>query len=133
MTTPIEIAFVEQRTYVLYPGQTSAYLKAYQDEGLHVQLPVLGNLVGYYSVEVGGLNTVIHMWAFTSHDERELRRARLQANPDWQAYWAKVRPMIVSQQSIFLKPAAFFSERLSSMMGAVIAAPLSKPNASSTP
>lgn len=112
------IALVEQRTYTLATGQTGAYLKLYEAEGLPVQLPILERLAGYYSVEVGELNTVVHLWAFTSLDDREARRARLQADPRWQAYWAKVRPLILSQQSVFLKPAPFFARRLSLMLGA---------------
>ena len=112
------IAFVEQRTYTLAVGQAGAYLKLYEAEGLPVQLPIFERLAGYYSVEVGSLNTVVHLWAFTSHEDRDARRARMQADPRWQAYWAKVRPMIVSQQSIFLKPAPFFVPSLSLMLDA---------------
>ncbi len=90
-----------------------------------MQLPLLGWLVGYYSVEVGGLNAVTHLWAFASHADREARRARLQADPDWQAYWVKVRPLILSQQSSFLKPAPFFGRRLATMLHAADAAPQS--------
>jgi hypothetical protein len=74
--------------------------------------------VGYYSVEVGTLNTVVHLWAYTSQADREARRARMQANPAWQAYWAKVRQLIVTQQTVFLKPAPFFTDRLGRMLAA---------------
>jgi hypothetical protein len=113
------ISFVEQRTYALAVGQTAAYFKLYQAEGLPLQLEILQRLVGYYSVEVGGLNTVTHLWAYASLEERELRRARLLAHPGWQAYWAQARNLIVNQQSTFLKPAPFFASRLSDMLGAV--------------
>lgn len=112
------IAFVEQRTYTLGVGQIGAYLKLYEAEGLPVQLAILERLVGYYSVEVGSLNTVVHLWAFSGHDDRDARRARMQADPAWAAYWAKARPLVVAQQSIFLKPAPFFAGRLSAMLGA---------------
>ena len=39
---------VEQRTYTLYPGQHLKYLEAYEKEGLEIQRPILGNLVGYF-------------------------------------------------------------------------------------
>ena len=110
------IAFVEQRTYTLMAGQVPAYLKLYEAEGLPVQLEVLQRLVGYYSVDVGPLNTVVHLWAFISHEDRDARRARMQAAPAWQTYWAKARQLVVSQQCAILKPAAFFADRLNTMV-----------------
>ncbi len=116
MTTPT-FALVEQRTYGLATGQLPAYLKLYEAEGYALQLEILKHCMGYYSVEVGGLNTVTHLWAFTSYQDREERRARMAASAQWQAYWAKARLLIVSQQSVLLKPAPFFSPRLSQMLG----------------
>jgi hypothetical protein len=106
------ITLIEQRTYQLGVGQVSAYLKLYEAEGLPVQWPVLGCLLGYYSVESGGLNTVVHQWGFTGHADRDARRALLQANPAWQAYWAQARALVIAQQSMFLKPAPFFATPL---------------------
>ena len=98
---------VEQRIYTLHPGQAPAYLKAYEAEGLAIQKPILGRLVGYYSTEFGTLNQVIHMWAYESVQEREERRARLMADPAWQAYVGKVRGMIITQENKLLIPAPF--------------------------
>ena len=55
-------------------------------KGLAVQKRILGHLVGYYSVEVGPLNQVVHLWAYDSLDERAKRRAALWADPEWLAY-----------------------------------------------
>lgn len=120
-------SIVEQRTYTLAVGQTAAYLKLYETEGLPVQLEILQHMVGYYSVEVGGLNTVTHLWAFASHDDRDARRARLQTHVGWQRYWAQVKPLIVSQHSTFLKPAPFFVQRLQCMLGAAQASATPSP------
>jgi hypothetical protein len=111
------IALVEQRTYLLAPGQVPTYLKLYETEGFPVQIEILQHLLGYYSVEVGPLNTVVHLWGFSHHADREARRSRLQASAQWQSYWAKVRPLILSQQSNFLKPAPFFAPRLQAIAG----------------
>lgn len=108
--------FVEQRTYTLFPGKLPEYLRLYETEGFPVQVPVLGNLVGYYAVEVGPLNTVIHQWAFDSSADRDARRSDLLALPAWRTYWAKVQPLVVSQESRFLKPAPFFRDRLRNML-----------------
>lgn len=98
---------VEERIYTLHPGQAGAYLKAYEAEGMAIQKRILGRMVGYYQTEFGTLNQVIHMWAYEDLNERAERRAALFADPDWLAYVAKVRPMILKQENRLLLPAPF--------------------------
>lgn len=112
------LTLVEQRTYTLLPGRVPEYMALYQAQGLPVQLPILSRLLGYYSVEVGALNTVVHLWGFADHADREARRARLQASAPWRAYWAQARELIVAQQTVFLKPAPFFTAPLAAMAAA---------------
>jgi hypothetical protein len=99
--------FVEERIYTMHPGKIGDYIKAYAAEGLAIQKPILGRLVGYYSTEFGPLNQVIHMWGYESLAERAERRTKLFANQDWLNYLAKVRPFIASQESKLLIPAPF--------------------------
>ena len=47
---------------------------------------ILGHLVGYYGVEVGGLNQVVHLWAYDSLDDRAKRRAELWADKDLEVF-----------------------------------------------
>ncbi len=98
---------VEERIYTLQPGQAPAYIRLYEAEGMAIQKPILGRMVGYYSTEFGPLNQVIHLWAYESLAEREERRARLLADERWQAYAAKVRPMVINQENKLLNPAPF--------------------------
>jgi hypothetical protein len=98
---------VEERIYTLQPGQAAAYLAAYEAEGLAIQKPILGRMVGYYSTEFGPLNQVIHLWAYEDLAERTERRGRLLADPAWKAYAAKVRPMVLTQDNKLLLPAPF--------------------------
>ncbi|NDG47934.1 MAG: NIPSNAP family protein [Rhodospirillales bacterium] len=100
---------VEQRTYTLHPGTAGQYLKLYETEGMAIQKPILGRLVGYYQTEFGTLNQVIHMWAYESLDERAAKRARLGADPAWQAYIGKTRPLIITQENKLLIPAPFLT------------------------
>jgi NIPSNAP len=100
---------VEERIYTLHAGQAPAYLRLYAAEGLAIQKPILGRMVGYYSTEFGPLNQVIHLWAYDSLQEREERRARLLADERWKAYVAKVRPMVQSQENKLLLPAPFMT------------------------
>lgn len=98
---------VEERIYTLHAGQAPAYLRAYEQEGMAIQKPILGRMVGYYQSEFGPLNQVVHLWAYEDLKERAERRARLAADEGWKAYVAKVRPMIVSQENKLLVPAPF--------------------------
>lgn len=99
---------VEMRTYTLALGATGRYFKLYGEKGLAIQKRILGHLVGYYAVEVGGLNKVIHLWAYDSMEERARRRAELWADKDWLAYAGEVGTMVVAQENQILTPAPFF-------------------------
>lgn len=98
---------VEERIYTLHPGKTGEYLKNYEEHGLPVQLPILGNLIGYFSTEFGPLNQIIHIWGYDSFEDRTARRAELFKSEGWHAYLAKARPMIAWQENKLLTPAPF--------------------------
>jgi NIPSNAP len=98
---------VEERIYTLRPGAAPDYLRLYEAEGLEVQRPTLGRLIGYFHTEIGPQNEIVHLWAYRDHAERQERRQRLLAHDRWREYVQKVRPMIVSQQNKILVPAPF--------------------------
>jgi hypothetical protein len=102
---------VEMRSYTLQPGKIASYLKLYEGEGMAIQKRILGRMVGYYSTEIGPLNQVVHMWAYEDLKERAEKRAVLAADPGWQAYVAKMIPMMVTQESKILNPAPFFTPK----------------------
>ena len=66
---------VEYADLHLGAGRHRPVLRLYREKGLAVQKRILGHLVGYYAVEVGELNKVVHLWAYDSLDERAERRA----------------------------------------------------------
>lgn len=98
---------VEQRTYTLKPGAVAEWLKRYQEEGLAIQQPILGTLVGYFFTETGPLNQIVHMWAFEDFADRDRRRATLKADSRWTRYLATVSQHLVAQESRILIPAPF--------------------------
>lgn len=100
---------VEQRTYTTQAGKINDYLALYEAEGLAIQKPILGRMVGYYRTEIGPLNQVIHMWAYKDLNERAERRAKLMADKGWQAYVAKMRPLLATMESKILVAAPFFT------------------------
>ena len=111
--------FVEERIYRLKIGAVPEYLRHYQESGMSVQLRHLPHMVGYYFTEVGGLNMVVHLWAYESLDQRDKCRAAMGADPDWQAYLGKIHPLMETQETRIMKCAPFFLERLKKMLAAV--------------
>jgi len=100
----------EMRTYRLKNGEIPAYLKVVEDEGIAIQKQHLGELVGYFFSEIGVINEIVHIWAFTSLDDREARRSRLLADTAWQAFLPKIRDLIEVAENKILKPAPFSPE-----------------------
>ena len=102
---------VEMRTYTLAVGATARYFQNYSEKGLAVQRRILGNLVGYYSVEIGPLNQVIHMWGYESLDDRARRRTQLWADEEWLAYIRDpaTAGLVIKQETQVLLPAPFFA------------------------
>ena len=111
--------YVEERMYTLQIGKAAEYLKHYENEGMAVQLRHLPYMVGYYFNEVGPQNLIVHMWAYDDLNQREKCRAQQQADPAWQAYLLKIRPLMISQETRIMKCAPFFVERLKKMLAAV--------------
>lgn len=99
---------VEMRTYTAHPGKWRDYLQLYEAEGLAVQKRILGRLVGYYTTEFGELNQIVHLWAYLDLNERADRRAALLQDPQWQAYVARMLPLLQRQESKILTPTRFF-------------------------
>jgi hypothetical protein len=98
---------VEMRTYVLHAGQLATFLGCMEREGLAIERPILGQLLGYYSSEIGTLNQVIHLWGFDSFEERTRRRQRLADDPAWQRFVPTVTPFIRDMRNQLLTPAPF--------------------------
>jgi len=98
---------VEERIYTLEVGKTAEYLRLYEQEGMPIQTRILGNMIGYFSSEIGELNLVVHMWGYESFEERTRRRAELMADAGWKDYVAKVRPFVLRQENRILIPAPF--------------------------
>ena len=98
---------VEMRSYVLQPGKLPEFLRLMAGEGIAIEQPVLGRLLGYYSVEIGSVNKVIHLWAYDSFEERQRRRAALAALPQWTQFVPKVLPLIREMHNELLNPVSF--------------------------
>ena len=110
--------FVEERIYTFHPGKLPEYLRLYTEEGMAIQTRYLPAMVGYYTSEIGTLNLLIHMWGYEDLKQRSELRAKMQADPAWQAYVKKIQPLIQHQESRILNPAPFFAPKLEAMLKA---------------
>lgn len=98
---------IEQRTYTVHPGKVPEYLALYEKEGLSVQTRHLPKMLGYFYTEIGDLNQIIHMWGYETLDHRTECRAKLVADPDWQALLNKLFTMLVKMETKILIPSNF--------------------------
>lgn len=98
---------VELRTYHIQPGKIQTWLSHYEKSGLPLQIRYLGNLIGFFTGEIGSINQVKHLWAYQSLAERETRRAALFNDPEWQEYRKNIPPVVLSQNNEILVPTGF--------------------------
>lgn len=97
----------EHRTYRLKNGTVPEYLRLVGEVGLPIQRRHLGQLIGYFTTDIGVLNEITHIWAFADHADRTQRRAELMADPDWQEFLPKIQVLIREGSSKILTPVPF--------------------------
>ena len=63
----------------------------------------------YLQAESGDLNTLVHLWAFESADDRARRRAAMMSDPEWQNYLglADEAGFLIDQRNSLMVPASF--------------------------
>lgn len=85
------------------------WLDKYAAEGLAIQKKYLGQFLGLYTTEIGNLHQIVFMWGYDSLQDRETRRAAMNADPQWEKYIEEVWAMdaIQSQDIKILRPASF--------------------------
>lgn len=97
---------VEMRTYQVHPGEAPEFLAHYEKNGLHI-ISRYAKLLGCWTKESGTLNSIVFMWAYDDFAHRSGQRAKLGADPEWQAFVPSLLPYLVHQESVFLNPAPF--------------------------
>ncbi|HTJ59287.1 MAG TPA: NIPSNAP family protein [Devosiaceae bacterium] len=96
----------EQRIYEVQAGKAPEFLRIYEAEGLAI-ITRYARLVGCWTTESGTLNSVVFIWAYDDFGHRSAQRAKLGADPAWQAFVPKILPFFVHQQSTFLNGVPF--------------------------
>ncbi|WP_100962190.1 NIPSNAP family protein [Bosea sp. FBZP-16] len=98
---------VEERIYRIRNGRMNRYLQLVREEGLAIQQPILGQLVGYFTTEIGALSQVTHMWAYADLEDRRVRRQQLADDPRWQAFLPRLVENIEQAENRILLPTDF--------------------------
>jgi hypothetical protein len=98
---------VEERIYRIRNGCIGRYLHLVRDEGLAIQQPILGHLLGYFTTEIGTLSQVVHWWAYADLEERRRRRQQLADDPRWQAFVPRLSELIEQAENRILLPTGF--------------------------
>jgi NIPSNAP len=98
---------VEERTYHVITGKLPEVVQMYEQEGIALQQGYLGNLIGWFTVDVGELSSVVSLWGYESYADRERRRAQLQADESWKSFLARLQPLLHTQWNRILVPTSF--------------------------
>jgi hypothetical protein len=98
---------LDERSYTVKPELLKFYLDTYVAEGMAIQVGHLGDLVGWFTTDVGVINEVVHIWRYEGLGERERRRAAMEADPAWLAFRAKTSHCVTRMHSRILRPTAF--------------------------
>ena len=89
---------VDARTYTVAAGKMPAYLEAYSSQGLPLQRKHGFELGGYFTVETGPLNQVVHYWKWQSAAHRQECRRALYADREWTEYRKSNSAGVIVQQ-----------------------------------
>lgn len=98
---------VEERTYHVHTGKLAEVVRLYDEEGIALQQELLGNLLGWFTVDVGELSSVVSLWGYENYAERERRRALLAADERWKAFVGKIQPLLHTQWNRIMLPTSF--------------------------
>jgi hypothetical protein len=113
-----KVMIVEERIYTFHPHKHVEFIKIYETESIHILRKHLGRQIGFFSNEVGVQNTIIHMWAYDSYEDRQQRRHALGSDAAWVALRPKVQPLLKSQTTRIMIPPPFFEPMLEAMLQA---------------
>ena len=100
---------LDVRTYRCRPGTIAAHLKLYDEHGKAPQFRCLGKPLAFLKTETGDVNEYVHIWKYDNAGDREAKRAKLWADPDWLAYTKKSAELgaLVSQTNRLMIPTDF--------------------------
>jgi hypothetical protein len=97
----------EMRTYQIKLGALARYLQLFESKGL----PIIARyctLVGFWTIETGQLNRVMHIWSFDDYAARGAARDRWWQDREWiEEYLPQALPMIEAQENALMSATRF--------------------------
>ena len=88
-------------------GKLPEVVKLYEQEGIALQQEYLGNLLGWFTVDVGELSSVVSLWGYEGYGERERRRARAAGRRALEGVPRRLQPLLHTQWNRILVPTSF--------------------------
>ncbi|MEM6662288.1 MAG: NIPSNAP family protein [Pseudomonadota bacterium] len=100
---------IDVRTYTVHPGTLPAHLELYERMGKPPQFRCLGEPLCYLKTETGDPNEYIHIWVYENAGDREAKRGKLWADPEWLAYVKASAELgaLKSQSNKLMNPVSF--------------------------
>jgi hypothetical protein len=80
---------LDVRAYRRRPGTISTHLEVYDQFGKGPQFRCLGTPLCYLRTETGDPNEYVHIWVYENAGDREAKRAKPWADPEWLVYVKK--------------------------------------------
>jgi len=97
----------EMRTYQIRPGALPRYLQLFESKGLLI-ISRYCTLVGFWTIETGRLNRVVHIWSFEDHEARREARELWWQDREWlEDYLPQALPLVEAQENAFLTATRF--------------------------
>ncbi len=98
---------IDERTYTCHPGKVKEFLEVYERLAKPIQWPIVGKPIGFFTIDTGTLNQVVHMWKYENMADREQRRLKLSSAPGWSAYVEASMPLLSGLENRILVPTSF--------------------------
>ncbi len=98
---------VDVRIYNIVPRMMKHYLKLFEEIALPIQRRHIGEPLGYFVVEHGALNQVIHFWGYENLSDLERRRNNRDADPAWSNYQSQTEGLVLSQENKLCRPTSW--------------------------
>lgn len=101
---------LDHRTYEVRPGTLAKHLELYEKHGMAAQRRHLGEPLAYLVTETGKINTYVHIWVYQDAADRAAKRAKMQADPEWQNYLkiSGEAGYLIKQENNLMTPAPFY-------------------------
>jgi hypothetical protein len=96
------MAIYELRTYTVIVGKMAEVVSLYEREGWPAVDKHPKRLVGYFTGDIGAMNQLVHLWKFEDDADRRAFWRGIFGDPEFMAFAAKLRPLLLSQENKLL-------------------------------